>query len=156
MKIDDLRSLMDGFDPAALLPDLDTLAVDLAAVARFAVLVGPVVMLVLGLMYLFAAPKEANYHFGYRCYFGMGSVEAWRYTQRMAGLIFSAMGLVLTVVMFFVSAGFGDKAPFDAMTAALTAILWEAGLILAACLGINFLAMRNFTSDGEIRPRRTK
>ena len=156
MNIDDLRSLMDSFDPASLLPDLNALTVDLASVARFAVMVGPVVMLVLGLMYLFAAPKEANYHFGYRCYFGMDSVEAWRYTQRMAGLIFSALGLVLTVVMFFVSGDFGSQAPFDAMTSALTAVLWEAGLILAACLGINFLAMMNFTSDGDIRPRRTK
>ena len=28
-------------------------------------------MLVLGLAYLFLAPREANYYFGYRCYFGM-------------------------------------------------------------------------------------
>ena len=156
MNIDDLRSLMDAFDPTALLPDLGNLTADLASLARLAVMAGPVVMLALGLAYLFLAPKEANHHFGYRCYFGMGSVEAWRYTQRMAGLLFVVMGLVLTVVMFFVSAGFADKAPFDAMTAAVTAMIWEAVLTLAAVLTINTLAALNFTADGEIRPRRTK
>ena len=156
MSIDDLRSLMDAFDPASLLPDLGNLTADLASLARLAVMVGPVVMLVLGLAYLFLAPKEANYHFGYRCYFGMGSVEAWRYTQRMAGLILGALGLVLTVVMFFVSADFAGKAPFDAMTAALTAVIWEGVLTLAAVLTINTLAAVNFTADGEIRRRKTK
>ena len=156
MNIDDLRSLMDAFDPTALLPDLGNLTADLASLARLAVMAGPVVMLALGLAYLFLAPKEANHHFGYRCYFGMGSVEAWRYTQRVAGLIFGAVGLVLTVVMFFVSAGFAGKAPFDAMTAAVTAMIWEAVLTLAAVLTINTLAALNFTADGEIRPRRTK
>ena len=153
---EDIKVLMDNFDPASLLPDLTNVVGIVEFITRIAVVAGPIVLLVMGVLYFFLSPKEANYHFGYRCYFGMGSVEAWRYTQRMAGLIFSALGLVLTVVMFFVSGDFGSQAPFDAMTSALTAVLWEAGLILVACLGINFLAMMNFTSDGDIRPRRTK
>ena len=60
MNIEDLKGLLDGFDPAALLPELDSLLGALTVVIRFAVLVGPVVLLVLGLGYLFAAPREAN------------------------------------------------------------------------------------------------
>ena len=71
------------------------------------------VLLVLGLAYLFLSPREANYYFGYRCYYGMGSIQAWRFTQRIAGMILGGLGLVLTVIMFLVSAGFGGMDTMD-------------------------------------------
>ena len=74
MKIEDFKGLMDAFDPAALLPELDSIMGVLEFAMEIAVLAGPVVLLVLGLLYLFAAPKEANYYLGYRCFFGMGSI----------------------------------------------------------------------------------
>ena len=103
LDIDSIKSLMDGFDPAALLPDLGELFGSLSALCRFAVMIGPVIMLVLGLAYLFLSPREANYYFGYRCYFGMGSVQAWRFTQRIAGMLFGGVGLILTIVMYVMS-----------------------------------------------------
>ena len=106
MNIDSIKEIMDGFDPAALLPDLTTLVGKVEFVTRIAVMVGPIVLLVLGVLYFFASPKEANYHFGYRCYFGMGSMDAWRFTQRLAGLVLAALGLILTVVMLFVCGSF--------------------------------------------------
>ena len=102
MTIDDFKALMDGFDPASLLPELDTLIGKLALVARIAVLIGPVMLLVMGLLYFFASPKEANYHFGYRCYYGMGSVQAWQFTQHLAGIVWGALGLILGIVMLVV------------------------------------------------------
>ena len=83
---EDIKVLMDNFDPASLLPDLTTVVGKVEFITRIAVLVGPIVLLVLGILYFFAAPKEANYRAGYRCHFGMGSVEAWQYTQRLAGI----------------------------------------------------------------------
>ena len=62
--LEGIKELMDAFDPAALLPDLGSVVGIVMTVARFAVLAGPLVLLVLGLAYLFLAPKEANYHFG--------------------------------------------------------------------------------------------
>ena len=94
MSIDDFKGLMDAFDPASLLPELDPILDKLAWIARIVVLLGPGVMLLMGLVYLLATPKEANYYIGYRCYYGMGSVEAWRFTQRLAGIVFAALGLV--------------------------------------------------------------
>ena len=151
MNIEDLKSILDAFDPGALLPEMDALLGTLVSVVRFVLLAGPIAMLVLGLAYLFVAPKEANYHFGYRCFFGMGSVEAWRYSQRMAGLIWTALGLVLTVVMFFITGGFAAKSTVDALSSALTCVLWEAGLIAAACITINTLVAIHFTADGDRR-----
>ena len=104
LDIASIKSVMDGFDPASLLPDLSKVFGSLVGVCRVAVMIGPVIALILGLAYLFLAPKEANYYFGYRCYFGMGSVRAWRFTQRIAGMILGGLGLILTVIMAIVTA----------------------------------------------------
>ena len=154
MNIEDLKGLLDGFDPAALLPELDSLLALLAAAMRYVVLAGPVVMLVLGLCYLFIAPKEANYWFGYRCFFGMGSVEAWRYSQRIAGLVWTVLGLVLTGVMLFISGGYGERELLDVLSSAVRCMLWQAGLIAVSCLAINTVVAVYFDADGEMRRRR--
>ena len=153
MSIDDLKSLMDAFEPSSLLPELDSVLGIVGTAVRIAVLAGPVAVLVMGLLYIFAAPREANYYLGYRCYFGMGSVEACRYTQRIAGLVWSALGLILTVVMVLITGGFGGKEIHEILSAGLTCILWEAGLVAVSCLAINTLVAVNFTADGEIRRR---
>lgn len=153
MNIDDLKSLMDGFDPAALLPEIDTVLGRIELLTRIAVMAGPVILLILGLLYLFLSPKEANYRFGYRCYFGMGSVNAWRFTQRIAGLIWSALGLVLTVVMLLVCSSFRGKEAVQMLTSALTCLAWQAGLALVSSLAINILAAVFFDSKGQRRKK---
>ena len=57
MNIEDLKSLMDEFDPASLLPELQSVLDSTVEAVRIATLVGPVVLLVLGLLYLIFAPK---------------------------------------------------------------------------------------------------
>ena len=74
---EDIKVLMDNFDPASLLPDLTSVVGMVETLTRLAVVAGPIVLLILGILYVFLSPKEANYHFGYRCFFGMGSPEAW-------------------------------------------------------------------------------
>ena len=49
LSIDSIKELMDGFDPAALLPELDTVFGKLELVCRIAVMIGPVLLLLLGL-----------------------------------------------------------------------------------------------------------
>ena len=154
MNIEYLKGLMDGFDPASLLPELtDVLDVIVKAV-RIGSLVGPVVLLALGLAYLFLAPKEANYIFGYRCTFGMGSVEAWRFTQRLAGIVWGALGLVLTLVMVSRTKQFAEMDVYEAIWLAVKYVLWEAGLALVSSLVINTVVMFRFTYDGEYRKDR--
>ena len=153
MNIESFKELMDGFDPATLLPELDSITGKVELVARIAVMAGPIVLLVLGLLYLFAAPKEANYSFGYRCYFGMGSVEAWRFTQRLAGIVLGGLGLILTVIMLIVCAGFRGLAVMPMVESAATALIWQTVLALIGCLGVNITAMVLFNAKGEIRRR---
>jgi len=146
-----IKALMDGFDPASLLPDLSELFGSLPGVCRFAVMIGPLILLVLGLCYLFLAPKEANYYFGYRCYFGMGSIYAWRSTQRLAGLLFTGVGLVLTVIVFVVSGRFAYMDVTDMVWQALDCAIAEAAAALLVTLTVNITTALRFNRKGEHR-----
>ncbi|MDO5546709.1 MAG: SdpI family protein [Eubacteriales bacterium] len=154
LDIESIKSLMDGFDPAALLPDLSELFGSLATLCRFAVMIGPVVLLILGLAYLLLSPREANYYFGYRCYFGMGSVQAWRFTQRMAGLLFGGVGLILTIVMYVISGDFAGMEVTDMVWKAAGCLAWQAVIALILTMLVNFLAFFFFDAKGG--PRRKK
>jgi len=154
--IESIKELMDGFDPASLLPDLSGLFGSLETVCRLAVMIGPIVLLVLGLAYLFLAPKEANYYFGYRTYFGMGSVHAWRFTQRLAGVVLGGLGLILSVVMLVISGGFGAMDVMDMVWRAVSCLVWEAALALLANVFIGVAAYLRFDRKGEYRKAKKK
>lgn len=151
---DSIKAVMDGFDPASLLPDLEGIFGSLSTVCRLAVMIGPVLLLLLGLAYLYLAPKEANWYFGYRCYFGMGSEYAWRFTQRLAGMLFTGLGLALTAVMFVISGRFFAMEVTAMAWQALECLLWQAGLVVLATLSINFTAFVHFNRKGQHRRKR--
>ena len=145
---EDIKILMDNFDPASLLPDLSSMTGIVATVTRLAVLAGPIVLLIMGLLYFFAAPKEANYRFGYRCYFGMGSEEAWRFTQRVAGILWAALGLVLSLLMLFITGGYGSKEIVDVIGSGLKCLILEVVLTALSCLAINAAVMLRYDRKG--------
>ena len=154
MTKEDLTSLLNGADLGKLLPELDGIVDKMVPIMKVALLAGPVIFLILGLLYLFATPKEANYKFGYRCYFGMGSVNAWRYTQRLAGLVFTAVGLILTLVMLIVTGKFGQMDVMDMLWKTLKCGIWEAMIIGVSCVGINLVVMFFFDAKGNLRKRK--
>ena len=151
--IDTIKELMDGFDPAALLPDMSTALGKVELICRIAVIVGPIVLLALGIAYLLLSPKEANYYFGYRCFFGMGSVQAWRFSQRIAGLTFAALGLVLTVIALIVSIGLSAREPMDAAWRAVYCLIFQAVLALLANAAIWGVTAYLFDAHGLPRRR---
>lgn len=149
--LDTVKHLLDGVDPATLLPDVSTVVGKVQLVCTLAILAAPLVMLVLGIAYLFFAPKEANYYFGYRTAFGMGSVSAWRRTQKLAGLVFSILGLLLTVVMLLVSLTLPSRAPMDMVWLAVKCLLWQGALALLSKATINGLTMLHYNYRGTKR-----
>lgn len=151
--LDAVKHLLDGVDPAALLPDVSTVVGKVQLVCTLAILVAPLVMLVLGIAYLFFAPREANYYFGYRTAFGMGSVSAWRRTQKLAGLVFGILGLVLTIVMLLVSLVLPSRAPMDMVWLAVKCLLWQGVLALLAKAAINGLTMLRYNYRGTKRKK---
>ena len=154
LSIDSIKELMDGFDPAALLPELDTVFGKIELVCRIAVMIGPVLLILLGLTYLFLAPKEANHYLGYRCYFGMGSVQAWRFTQKFSGIVLGVLGLVLTAVMVFMMMSFRGMAVEAMVWRAVKCLIWEAALALLANLAINGTVFFLFDSNGDFRSKK--
>lgn len=138
-------------DPASALPDLNTLFADLVPVVRFAVLLAPVVLLVMGLIYLFLAPKEANHTLGFRCWWGMSSVEVWQFTQRLAGITWTALGLILGAAGLFTGMGYESMSPDLMLIDALTAILWQLLLVFISIVAINLTLILLFDGRGRRR-----
>ena len=154
LDIESIKALLDGFDPATLLPDLSKVFDTLAPLCRFAILAGPVVLLILGLFYLILSPKEANHYLGYRCYFGMGSEYAWHFTQRLAGFLFTGAGLVLTVVMFAISASFAYMPLQDMVWKAAACLVVELAAAVLLVLTVNLSAAFRFDRKGRHRRKR--
>ena len=71
----------------AVIPKIGDLLSNMKFWMGYLMIAGPVLMLLFGAYYFFLSPKEANHKAGYRTYFGMGSVQAWRFTQRLAGVV---------------------------------------------------------------------
>lgn len=155
LNIDSIKELMDGFDPVSLLPELHSIFDFVSAVCRIALLAGPIILLVLGLAYLLFAPREANYYFGYRCYYGMGSVEAWRFTQRLAGAVLGGLGLILTGVMLVISGGFAGMEAMDVVWRAFWCLIWQAVLILLANGAIWAVTFFRFDARGNYRKKKS-
>ena len=154
LDIDALKKAFEDFDLATLLPKLDSIFDKITLICRICVLVGPIILLILGLFYLFLSPKEANYYFGYRCYYGMGSVQAWRFTQKLGGLVLGGLGLVLTVVMLFLSMSLRGMAVEAMVWRAAKCLIWEAALAILATLAVTGAAFVTFDAKGNYRSKR--
>ncbi len=146
-----ITKLLENFDLSHIIPPMDTLLGKVEAAVRLAIILGPLVVLALGLIYLFAAPKEANYRLGFRTYFGMGSVEAWNFTQRIAGLSFSALGLLLTLIMGIISLTLGGKEADSMVRIGMGCMIWEVVLIGLCSLGVSIAAGVFFDKNGNRR-----
>lgn len=146
-----IADLLDSLDIGKLLPNLESILSKVSLFAVLAVMIGPLLLLGLGLLYYFAPPKEANHKAGFRTYFGMGSVQAWRFTQRIAGIGLGGLGLILTVVMFFVCLSFGGLEPVALVERAVICLLWEAGSAAAVYLAIVILVTVTYDKNGYRR-----
>lgn len=149
--IEKLVDLVNNFDPVSYLPDIHSIVGWVEILMRICVLAAPVIMLVFGLSYLLLPAKEANHEAGYRFYFGMGSVKAWRFTQKLAGIVWAALGLVLGVVMFLISGSFHEMDGMQMLDQTVVCILWEIGLIVFACMVINIVLIIRYDRHGKLR-----
>lgn len=156
MDMETIKSLLSDFDPMAFIPELDSLVGWLELAVRIAVLAGPAILLLLGLWYLLLPPKEANHSAGYRTYWGMGSVEAWRFCQKLAGIVWGLLGLVLTVAMVLITNGYRGMEAMDMVYSAVKCIVWEIGLAVISSLAINITMMVLYDRKGYRRSQKQK
>ena len=142
---------LENLDLGALLPDLTTFMGWVEMVLRLCVMAAPLLLLGFGLVFLLAPPKEANYGLGYRFWWGMASLQAWQFTQHIAGMVWSALGAVLTVVMALLCTGLRDLEPMDMAWQAGVYVLWEIGLTVLACIVIDVIVISRFDRHGYRR-----
>ena len=143
-----LDKFLNDFDIAALLPDLTKLSGWIEAILRLAVMVGPIVLLVFGLLYLASPPKEANHSAGFRCWWGMASLDAWQFTQKTAGIAWTVLGSVLTVVMAVKSAGLAGMELPVMLDKTVVYLLWQLGLVAVSCIVVNIVVIVVFDHRG--------
>lgn len=148
-KITELLNKLE--DLGKLVPELDTVTGWTQWLISLAVRVGPVCILVLGLIYLLIPPKEANHKAGYRTYFGMGSVMAWRFTQRIAGAIMTLIGLILTIVAYNAVGKFGDMTLMEMAEKAFGLIKTQVICALAVYIFMFLLTAVMFDRKGNRR-----
>lgn len=143
-----LTELMDVF-----VPELGSLITDLRYWLVFLMVVGPVALMLLGAYYLFMAPPEANHKAGYRTFYGMGSVSAWKFTQKLAGRTWIISGLVMLLVAIV---GFilMIKAEVDrAVTIGLVVLIVEAIIALVAYIAIEVTVSSRYDENGNLKKK---
>lgn len=146
-----IKSLLNDFELTDILPELDGMAEKCALVARFGVLIAPAVLLFLGLWYLILPPKEANHYVGFRCFRGMGSVDAWRFTQKLAGIVWIVTGAATGIFAWLTAGGFAEMALEDALFSAVKTIGWELAATVASIILIRIVLLVRFNLKGQRR-----
>ena len=153
--IESLIALVNDFDFAKIMPELDSVMGWIDLFVRLCVLAAPVAVLFFGLWWLLLPPKEANHHVGYRCFFGMGSVDAWRFTQKIAGVLFTVLGVGLLAISLLVSNRFPDMEPMVMLDKAVVCILWQIGITLVLSLMINLIVALRYDRNGDLRSEKS-
>ena len=151
MTIENIKQLMDGLDIAALLPDIMDIMNGIALLTQIALFLAPLILLGLGLYYFLLSPKEANFTTGYRCYYGMGSEEAWRFTQRLAGVIWTLAGITMTLGVVLLRYRFAAMDLSQLMWTAIFCLLLQGAIVLVLRALIHFIVLLRYDRKGNKR-----
>lgn len=151
MTIENIKQLMDGLDIAALLPDIMEIMNGIALLTQIALFLAPLILLGFGLYYFLLSPKEANFTTGYRCYYGMGSEEAWRFTQRLAGVIWTLAGITMTLGVVLLRYRFAAMDLSQLMWTAIFCLLLQGAIVLVLRALIHFIVLLRYDRKGNKR-----
>ncbi len=152
--MDKILSFFKSMDIAEMLPEMGKFMSGLEGFARLAVLAGPLVLLALGLWYYFLPPKEANHKAGFRTYLTMGSVEAWQFAQKLAGMFYMVLGGGMTLVIGIISIFFNAEDALAMANTVFICVIVELVLTLIAWIGVNVLVFRAYDAQGNRRSKR--
>lgn len=136
-----------------IIPELGALLSDVKLWLNLAMFAGPLLLLLVGAFYFFLAPKEANHKAGYRTFFGMGSVKAWNFTQKIAGMIWGGVGALLLVVALIGCIILGGQEASQAVSTGMTILIIEAVCCLLAFLAIEIWVFLSFDANGNPKVR---
>ncbi len=139
-----------------IIPELGKLLSDVKLWLNLAMLIGPVLLLAMAAFYLFLSPKEANHKAGYRTFFGMGSVKAWNYTQKIAGLVWGGAGLIMLLAAVIGCIILAGQTLDGGAAAAQVILIIQAVCAVLAFLTVEILVALQFDANGNPRIRAKK
>ena len=142
--LDAITSLLGDFDLSKFIPDIETALGRFELTARIFVMLGPLVLLGLGLWYLLAPPKEMGSRVGFHTFRRAQTQEIWDYTQRLAGIVWGAMGTALTLIMALICNGYRGMNALQVATSAVICIFIELILLTASIIAINVIVTKAF------------
>lgn len=131
-----LSSLMD-IDFTKIVPEIGAFVGWVKFFLIVAMLIGPVVMLITGAVWVWRPSKEPTYRRGYQHKCIMENTENWLYAQRFAGLIRTVLGGAMTVVAGIVALITALISETALATAAVIFLLVEIILVVIATIYID-------------------
>ncbi len=146
--IDVIASLLGDFDLSKFVPDIQTVLGRIELFARIAVMAGPLLLLGLGLWYLLSPPKDNRHYVGFRTFRRARTVQAWRFAQHIAGIVWGGLGVVLTLVMALICNGFRGMDGLTMATTAIICIIVELVLLVISIVVVNVQVGKRFDKDG--------
>ena len=152
--MDKIMEVLGNFDIAQILPEVNFTVGLIVILSRIVTFFIPLLVLGLGLTYFLKPPAEANHTFGYRTYFGMGSVEAWQFSQRIGGLVYIIIGGVMTLgaLVAFILLLKGSIP--TVLTGCAICVVAELIVIALTTLTLNIIISVRYDRDGYRRGTR--
>lgn len=144
----------DNFGIYDLLPNMGGFLGDIRFYLCLFLLLVPIIMCAMGALRFFKPAKEANHSVGYRTYFGMGSVYAWRVTQWVSGAVFMGAGGLLLLTAIIQCFVMGAKEVGDAVVNMYTWLIVEGVVLVVAIAAVEVVIGLQFNKDGGLRPGR--
>lgn len=144
-----MEAFLKDFDFALLLPELDSFLGQLRFFLGLFLTLGPLCMLIFGLLYYFKPTDSPESKWGFRSYWTSGSAKSWQFAQKIAGLVFMILGGGLFLVGLIMSLCFGGMSPVTMATTTLVTVCIEVALVVTAYVLINLHVLKYFDKDGN-------
>lgn len=146
-----ITGLLEGFDFTKLLPKIGQLMSSVRFWTVLLMYVGPLVLLGFGLWYYLKPVSSPSRKTGFRTYFGMGSIEAWLFTQKLAGMVWTGLGGVMTLISVIVSLSGRGEDTMSIVSGAVVWMIWQVVLTLLSYAAIYLIVFFNFDKEGNSR-----
>ena len=146
-----LSSLMQGFELENFLPGMSSYLGGFIFWMFFLMLIGPVVMILLGVLYRFYPRQELNHKLGFRLHHKITAANVWAYTQNLAGMAYMLVGGVLAGLSIVIGTVLAIISVYALVVGALIIVIIETLLTAALWLGINMVVDDIFDDRGQQR-----
>ena len=139
--MDSITGLLEGFDLAKLLPKIGQLISSVRFWTVLLMYAGPLTLLGLGLWYYLRPELEPTTKRGFRIPRALQSKEAWQFTQKFAGVLWTALGGALAAISIVISLFCLGASTIGLVTTAVVWVLIQA-ILAGGAYGLVWLTVQ--------------